>query len=335
MTYPPQPGPPGQPYGQQGPYGQAGYPQAGHYPQSGQFPQQGQYPQGQPPYGYPPQGGGFGGPPPNNSKTGVWLGVGAAAVIVIVFVITGFVAPGFLLGDDEDSGGTAGGAAADSSGPEALAQRIVAGFDSQDAAALTKLKCANAEGDVDEVIGYVGQVGNIQLDSVNEVSGTEATAGGTVVMQGRTMRTTAGFAKEGGTWCWQSVTMGMDAGSPGPGETGPPRATESPSAPVGNATVADTANGFISALNSGDSSTARSLTCPDYQEGPDGLVEMASQAPFDLKANGLKPYKEKPGLFNAVVTGTVGNTEVIGLLDVLESSGGSCVQEVLLQRKGS
>src|SRR5699024_4692258 len=50
-------------------------------------------------YGQP---GGFGAPPPPKKKrTGLWVGLSTGAVLVITFLITGLVAPGFLLGDDE------------------------------------------------------------------------------------------------------------------------------------------------------------------------------------------------------------------------------------------
>ncbi len=47
------------------------------------------------------------------SKTGLWVGLGIGVVTVVAFVITAFVAPGFLLSDDEensasDNGGNGG-----------------------------------------------------------------------------------------------------------------------------------------------------------------------------------------------------------------------------------
>lgn len=123
MTTPPsgQPyGPQPDPYGQQGGYPQqpTGYPQQGGYaqppygqPQYGQ-PQYGQPPYGQPQYGQPPYGqppgygpqqpGGFGGPPPpKRNKTGLWAGLAVGAVAVIAFLVTGLLAPGFLLPEDD------------------------------------------------------------------------------------------------------------------------------------------------------------------------------------------------------------------------------------------
>lgn len=121
--------PPGQPYGQQpDPYGQpGGYPQQpGGYPQQGGYgqqpppgqPQYGQPPYGQPQYGQPQYGqpqygyqqpGGFGGPPPppKKNKTGLWVGLSVGAVVVIAFLVTGLIAPGFLLGDDDNGANTA------------------------------------------------------------------------------------------------------------------------------------------------------------------------------------------------------------------------------------
>lgn len=159
MTYPPQPGqPPGpygqpqQPYPQQGgypqqPYPQQQYPQAG-YPQGG-YPQAG-YPQQQ----YPPAGQygqGFGGPPqpPKKSKTGLWIGVGVGAVVIIALVITGFVAPGFFLGK---SGGTTTASPPSTSKPppppsspgNALADKFIAAVNAKDAAGAAALLCKSS-----------------------------------------------------------------------------------------------------------------------------------------------------------------------------------------------
>lgn len=103
MTYPPQGN-----YPPQG--GVPQYPQQGGYPpqqpQYGQqYPQQGGYPQQQ----YPQQGqygpgtGGFGGPPPKKSKTGLWIGLGAGVLVIAAVAVTGFVAPGFFLSKKTDN----------------------------------------------------------------------------------------------------------------------------------------------------------------------------------------------------------------------------------------
>ncbi|MFI7123315.1 hypothetical protein [Amycolatopsis sp. NPDC049868] len=208
MSYPPQPGQPdhgqgGQQYpGQQYPGQQ--YPaqqpqQGGGYDQSGAYPQQ-QYPgYGQQQYSqnqqYPQ---GFGGPPapPKNNKTGLIVGITAAAVVLVVLGITGFVAPGFFLGDDKPG---------KSSGPEGTAQAVVDGINAHDKAALTALKCGNAEEDVVQAIERVNDVSSATLDGVTKVSETEYTVAVTLSIEGRS-RTAAGtLVDESGKWCWKEI----------------------------------------------------------------------------------------------------------------------------------
>lgn len=223
MTYPPQPGQPdqghggqqypgqqpGQPYpdqqsgqqpypGQQQQYpGQQQYPQGG-YDQSGAYPQQ-QYPQQQYP-GYGQQyGQGFGGPPapPKNNKTGLIVGIAAAAVVVLTLGITGFVAPGFFLGDDK---------AEKTSGPEGTAQAIIDGINAHDRAALTELKCGSAEKDIDQIIERVNEASDASLGPVTKVSETKATVAVTLTVAGRPGTATGTLVSEGGKWCWKEVS---------------------------------------------------------------------------------------------------------------------------------
>ncbi|MEV0066986.1 MULTISPECIES: hypothetical protein [unclassified Amycolatopsis] len=86
-----------QQYPGQQPYGQ---PYQQQYPGTQQYPQQGWDPN-------QPYGGGYGGgpQPPKNNKTGLWIGIAVAVVVVVALGITGFVAPGFFL--SKDSGSTA------------------------------------------------------------------------------------------------------------------------------------------------------------------------------------------------------------------------------------
>ncbi|OXM51152.1 hypothetical protein [Amycolatopsis alba] len=98
MSYPQ--GPQGPQWGQGQP--QQGYPQQPH-PQQQQYPQQ-QYPQ----QGYPPPGYGgpqFPGQQPPKKGNGLLIGLiaGGGALVVVVFVILAFVAPGFLLSDKKSS----------------------------------------------------------------------------------------------------------------------------------------------------------------------------------------------------------------------------------------
>lgn len=172
MTFPPQQH--GPEYGAQ--YGQPGY---GGYPQSGGYPQQpdpyaqyGQPPQFQPPYGQTPYGqppqaqpGAYGGPqPPPSGKTGLVavLSVGGGLVLALtIFLVTGFLAPGFLVDESESdtvasdsgsgSGSTAGsdsgsattGTTVDKSDSSSVARAFVASLNNGNAAGGRKLMCSD------------------------------------------------------------------------------------------------------------------------------------------------------------------------------------------------
>ncbi|MEV6913074.1 hypothetical protein [Amycolatopsis sp. NPDC051071] len=197
QQYPGQQYPEQQHPGQQ--YQQGGYDQSGAYPQQ-QYPQQQHPGYGQQQYGQNQQqyGQGFGGPPapPKNGKTGLLVGVAAAVVVLVTLGITGFVAPGFFLGDDK---------ADKAAGPEATAQAIVDGINAHDKTALTALKCGNAEKDIDQAIDQVGDVSNASLSEFTKVSETKYTVAVTLSIKGRT-RTAAGtLAGEGGKWCWKEL----------------------------------------------------------------------------------------------------------------------------------
>jgi len=204
MTYPPQPDQPhyghgGQQYPEQQPYQQGGYDQSGAYPQ--QQPQQ-QYPggYGQQPYGQQQQyGQGFGGPPvpPKNNKTGLLVGIAAAVVVLVTLGITGFVAPGFFLGDDK---------AEKAASPEGTARAIVDGINAHDKSALTALKCGNAEKDIDQIIDRVADASDAALGEVTKVSETEYKVAVTVSIEGRPGTGTGTLANEGGKWCWKEVS---------------------------------------------------------------------------------------------------------------------------------
>lgn len=202
MTYPPQPGQPqyghgGQQYPEQQ-YQQGGYDQSGAYPQQ-QYPQQQHPGYGQQPYGQNQQyGQGFGGPPapPKNSKTGLIVGIAAAAVVVITLGVTGFIAPGFFLGDDK---------AEKAASPEGTAQAIVDGINAHDKSALTALKCGNAEKDIDQIIDRVGDASDARLGEVTKVSETEYKAVVMVSIAGRPSTATGTLVGEGGGWCWKEV----------------------------------------------------------------------------------------------------------------------------------
>jgi hypothetical protein len=207
MSYPPQPG---QPYGQAGAR-PGGYPRGGYPQQGGQFPPG--YPQHQPfPPGYPQ-------PQPPKKKTGLWIGLTAAVVVVAAFVVTAFVAPGFLLGDDEPAGQTTAAGTADSGaevgeGPAAeLAQRIAQGFRDHDEDGLNRLVCSGSEVGVE---GFTREAEMYQEFTFNgKVQGSGGTASVTahVVLEGEGQRVEGdmviSLADENG-WCLKDLEKARD-----------------------------------------------------------------------------------------------------------------------------
>ncbi|TWE30049.1 hypothetical protein [Prauserella muralis] len=325
MTYPPQPGqqPGWNGYGGQPPQGGCpqGYQQHGGHPHQGGYPPPGQVP----PYGYPQGGGGWGGPPPPKSRAGLWAGLGAGALAVVAFVITAFVAPGFLLGDD--SGDPPGGAGAQAGGQgggnsaEAFAQGIVAAFNNSDTNTLNAAMCPGAEPDVSEVIGQASVVENMKLGAVKSVSDTEATAEVSLTAAGSPMTAVAALKNEGGNWCWDGITMGSAGSSPSVG------ASESSSAPApgtGGGDPDGVVSRFVEAVNNGDKNAAMSLVCPDqeYTVGTD--VERAIGDSAKLTAG---PAEQDGSVYTAEVTGTDDDGRVEGAVGV---SDDGCVIGLVL-----
>ncbi|MBB3666258.1 MULTISPECIES: hypothetical protein [Prauserella salsuginis group] len=246
MTYPPQqPGQPGQPdpYGQQpGQYGQPGPQQYGQQPpHPGPYGQQdpyGQQPYGQPyggqqfgqqPYGAHPGGpGGPGGEPPKK-KTGLIVGISLGGVVLLagVFAFLAWVAPGFLLDDEDDSGDSGQNASPATSQssepttsesqaspetsesapsdqrapgaqgtPEATAEAIVAGFNSGDRQAVADTICLSNPQEVPAIPDNV----SIRIAGSAEVTGDAAKVPAQNTAQDRDYYIV--LKNEGGGWCY-------------------------------------------------------------------------------------------------------------------------------------
>lgn len=330
MTYPPQPGQPGQPAQ---PYGS----------QAGGFPGQQPYPGGQNAHqgGYQPYGMYPGGPgqQPPKKKTGLIVGISLGSVVVLfgVFAILAWVAPGFLLSDDDGEGGEGGESG---SGAQALAEQIMQGFNNQDAAALQKLACGGADQTVPTVIGVAEYVEKAEVGDVQE-KGDTATAKGTVTAQGTTMDVQAELKKEDGSWCWQSVSdmgsgMGGMAGTdmvPGTDMAEPSDSMPTESAPTesGGDSGAEPWRGageeFVAAINAGDTQKAESMYCSSVGGDPsDSLQELVTTGE-QIQLGDL----ETGGSSYAFVfyTGSVGGEQVgsESSISMVDENGTWCVDE--------
>lgn len=187
---------------------QSGYPQSGGVPQGGypqSAPQAGYTDQfGQPAFGqagYPAWGqpGGFAGPaeePPKKSKTGLWIGLSVAIVVILAAVgVTGFVVPGFFLATNA------------SSTPHATLQAITDGLNKHDQAALHATVCQDGNPQLGDAITKVDAVSDAKISSgPTKVSDTEYSGVIDIKYNNSPDLVTTKLASENGKWCWKDAS---------------------------------------------------------------------------------------------------------------------------------
>ncbi|WP_236808414.1 hypothetical protein [Amycolatopsis albispora] len=341
MTYPPQPG---QPYGQQpDPYGQGqgGYPQSGGFQQPGQQPgydqygqqQQQQYP-GYDQYGqqqqqqypgydqYGQQQGGYGTPPPKKGKAGLWIGITIGVVVLVALGITGFVAPGFFLGDDKE-------------GPEGTTNAIVAALNTQDRTAIQGLICADA----DEVVKNVPDNLN-ELSAAKLVSGptkktdTEYTATVEVTEKkdGDTSQFDGTLVQAGDKWCWKGLGNATNSGSgkssskPSEPKSSSPKSSSKPTSSPGGSGNTDgkaVIDEFISKVNAGDKSGALSMACSSTASLLETTVGYAIDGQGSYTVASAPPDET---LVSADITGTESGRSVSGSVSATNfDDAGFCI----------
>lgn len=278
MTYPPQP-PWQPPYGQQP--GQ-GMPPSGQFPSG--TPHGGQHPQyghPQPPFGQP---GGFG-QTPKKSKTGLVVGVGVGALALVAFLVTGLVAPGFLLGDDEATSddAAAAGAPPQPGGPSSamVPTQAAPASDTDPTSVLTNFLEAVNTGDSTTAMGMVCEEvrSDIQatVDTVIASSGQFSPAG--ELLEQPTQDGTAYLLDLEGTSNNKPVTGLLAAAQ----FNDPPRLCVAgfsildPEAWEQEAKAEKTQflEKFHDALNSGDSNTLAGMMCSQPDEGAAEAVQEA------------------------------------------------------------
>lgn len=220
MTYPPhsggQPGPygqPGQPGGWQPPPGQSPHPQSGQgygQPQGYSQPQGGQgYGQ---PYGGMPMGQPHQPTPPAPKKTGLWVGISVAVVALAAFGVTGFVAPGFLLSDDESGSDSAGGSFEFGDSEAAIvAEQLAEGWANGDYEGLKKLICPASEAALHGFATDAPYVTQFEITSglQEQQNPPSASFRAKITLENKGERISEEaeltVAKPSGSWCWSSI----------------------------------------------------------------------------------------------------------------------------------
>ncbi|SDX21227.1 hypothetical protein SAMN05421504_102678 [Amycolatopsis xylanica] len=321
MTYPPQQGPP--PGQQPGQFGQGqpyqGQPYQGQPYQGQQSFGQQQYPPQQqyPGQGYPPPG------PPPKKKTGLIVGISAGVVVLLALGITGFVAPGFFLGDDAGSTNATGS-------PADTASSFVTALTGHHQEAVSALYCADADSKSRQYgVDIVNKKFTVALDQPP----TGDTAALTVDNAGKKIMFDAKLANQGGKWCVQKMTLvfarnpGANGGSPTGGKT-----STAPTA--GSAPAADPAQGqelaqkFVAAVNAKDQGTALGFGC----QRAETMLKAGINRLGDSPAIALGSAKPGPGgSLSFTLTGTTSDGKTVGgTVQVTNSTGTYCVQNMLV-----
>lgn len=140
--------------------------------------------------------------PDNRTQMWLWLGGSGAALVVAVFVLTAFVVPGFLLGDDGHPRDSVEG-----EGAQGFAQHLANTLMSGDRRALTGLGCPGADPMVTEVVEDHDMIEKVTVGRATE-KGDTATAKVTMTVLAETFTFTGGFRRDENGWCWQSLAVG-------------------------------------------------------------------------------------------------------------------------------
>jgi hypothetical protein len=317
MTYPQQP------YGQQpDPYGQGqqqpgqygGYQQptpTGGYPQQGGPQQGGQYggydptqQYQQPQYGgYPgggQYGGGYGGPP-EKKNTGMIVAIVAIVVLVLGGLgITGFVAPGFFLSDDQKTGGGGGdptSSAPKDNGADAFIDDLVKATDDRDASALRELTCSDAESNVDAAIDDISEISGAELKDTRNEGDDKAVATLDISVDNDNADYEVTVVKDGKDWCWKDI-------APKGGGSDLPTASSEPVEPStgggggggGSGEGEQFVQGFLDQVNGGDGAGAKSKLCPDSTSQSDIDDAIQGKASLQMDTAGMENQEAYVGV---------------------------------------
>lgn len=255
------------------------------------------YPPQQGPYGgYQGQPGPYGAPPKKDKAPLI-----ATMIFVVALLaglgITGFVAPGFFLGDDDGKGGgsASGGASGDSSdgGPgggadaelRRFAQDLVDAANDQDRAKLGGFTCADARPGVRQATNEIGDTEGAELGDIT-VDGDTAVIVVDISYEGTSAPFAATVAKDGDAWCWQDFAPGTGGST---GDSGGGDSDDGPASGPGSgsggadgdaeAAAESFAEEFVDAVNAKDADTANGMYCPNAAKG---IVDYAILKNADL-----------------------------------------------------
>lgn len=294
------------------------------------YPPQQRPPAGPPP-GYPPPGwqypAAYSQPPPKR-RAGLVVAIVAVVMLVVgALAITGFVAPGFFLSDDNeqavDDPTPVDQAQLEQAGgdPQALAEATVAALLAKDAAAVDRVLCPDATEDARGVKQILPMVQDVRLDGdVRVKSDTEASARITITANGTTATLTQELRNSGGKWCWHGVTAdAADLPEPSPEE----KASLAAARKIGQQ--------FLSALQSGRKARAVKTFCEKPPRFVVGMIEEAIKAGAKLRISEIPSGGGQ--LIAVLVDGKIGRNPASGtvMTEGDERGGARCVSSFLFK----
>jgi len=151
-------------------------------------------------------------PPAPKRKTGLWVGISVAVVALAAFGVTGFVAPGFLLDDEEsDSDGSTGVVEFGDSEAATAAEQFAQSWADSDSEAIKKMICPGEEA---ALTGYAVDAAHVtrfqpssELTEQQNPPSASFRAKLSLENRGEHLDVEAEFtlAKPSGSWCWAAI----------------------------------------------------------------------------------------------------------------------------------
>lgn len=270
-----------------------------------------QPPGGQYPYGGPAPAAQYadGAPPPK--KSGPAIAALVAAVTVIGFGITGFVAPGFLVSEQSPAPPpppTTTSTKPGDTDPKDFLETVVSGLDSGDAGALTDLTCELKRPAVDSVIDNASAITAASLVDTKKISRDRASGIVSITTDARRTKVEVMITRKDGAWCWNDARL-AEGSRPTTSRRPSPTTTATPDSPTADGKPVEpealaAMQKFLDSVNSGDAAAAKKLLCSDAIATPQKVDELVGYQPnlkIDPGMDGNSSGKESVQLY---LTGT-------------------------------
>ncbi|WP_447007210.1 hypothetical protein ACRAKI_12370 [Saccharothrix isguenensis] len=256
-------------------------------------------------------------------------------VVLVVLVLgglgfTGFVTPGFFLGEGGSGGSsttapapTTSSSVPPSADPERLVGAVAEALGSQDVEFLEGVACPEAGSAVHKVIDDVAPFRGAELVGSPKTSADVAVGTIEVASTWKKEKFEVKVVRDGGAWCWENIAR-ADAGktstkptSPRTAPTSPETAPTDPGTPTAGGKPVDpaalaAARTFVDNLNAGDAAKAKAQLCPDGIKKPQHVDELVGHDP-DLVVNSAKDgITAGPNSFQLYLKGTAKGQKIDG-----------------------